>query len=248
MLSGKVAFVTGGASGIGRASAKLYALRGATVVIADISAAGATVAEEITAAGGRATFQAVDVTSPESVEQAFAVTVERHGGLDILHNNAGGSTGQDGSLVDAPLEEFWRVIRLDLFGTILCCRAAIPRMQARGGGSIVNMTSIVSLIGVNKVDFYTAAKGGVSALTRALAVQHAASNIRVNAIAPGVTATDRILAQSGGDFSKFALMRKQIGGASTPEDIAAAALFLSSPEAGRITGVILPVDGGAQSW
>lgn len=247
-LRDSVVVVTGGASGIGRASAALYAREGAQVVVADISPEGARIAEAIAAQGGRASFQPIDVTSAESVAGAFSAIVERHGRVDVLHNNAGGSSGRDGSLTDAPVEEFWRVVELDLLGTILCCRSAIPIMKAGAGGSIINMTSVVSLIGVPNVDFYTAAKGGVASLTRTLAVQHAPSGIRVNALAPGVTATERIRALSGGDFSRFPLMRKQVGGVAEADDVAAAALFLASGESRAVTGVILPVDGGAQAW
>jgi NAD(P)-dependent dehydrogenase (short-subunit alcohol dehydrogenase family) len=248
-LRDKVAFVTGGASGIGRATVKLFATEGARVVILDIAeAGGASCAAEIADAGGSAVFIRTDVSSEESVAAAFEAGLARFGRIDVLHNNAGGSTGRDGSLVDVPVEELWRVMRLDLLGTILTCRNAIPRMREQGRGSIVNMSSVVSLIGVADVDFYTAAKGAVSALTRTLALQHGPSGVRVNAIAPGVTMTERILARSGGDVSNFPLSRKQFLGPAQPLDIANAALFLASDEAAKITGQVLPVDGGASAW
>jgi len=248
-LHDKVAFVTGGASGIGRATAKLFAAEGARVVILDISeAAGASCAAEVSEAGGEAVFIRTDVSSEESVAAAFEAGIARFGRIDVLHNNAGGSTGRDGSLVDVPVEELWRVMRLDVLGTILTCRHAIPRMRENGYGSIVNMSSVVSLIGVADVDFYTAAKGAVSALTRTLALQHGPSGVRVNAIAPGVTMTERILTRSGGDVSNFPLSRKQFLGPAQPLDIANVALFLASDEAAKITGQVLPVDGGASAW
>jgi NAD(P)-dependent dehydrogenase (short-subunit alcohol dehydrogenase family) len=248
-LDGKTAIVTGGASGIGRASALAFAHEGAKVAILDLAGdAGRRAEAEIAAAGGQALFVAADVTSEESVASAFATAETRFGPARILLNCAGGSSGRDGSLLDAPVEELWRTMRLDLLGTILCCRTAIPPMKAAGGGSIVNMSSVVSLIGVPGLDFYTAAKGAISALTRTLAMQHAASRIRVNAIAPGVTMTERVLALSGGDVSRFPLSRKQVMGPSQPADVANAALFLASDEAAQVTGVILPVDGGAASW
>ncbi|MBO6718431.1 MAG: SDR family oxidoreductase [Rhizobiaceae bacterium] len=248
-LAGKTAFVTGAASGIGRASVRLFATEGANVVLIDIAEeAGKAVEAEIIAAGGKATFLKTDVTSEDGMATAFRTGLEQFGRIDILHNNAGGSSGRDGSLVTAPIEELWRVMRLDLLGTILACRNAIPAMVKQGGGSIINMSSVVSLIGVPDLDFYTAAKGAVSALTRTLARQHAASNIRVNAIAPGITMTERVLAASGGDTSRFPLSQKQILGPASPEDIAAAALYLASDEATKVTGVVLPIDGGASAW
>lgn len=248
-LQGKTAFVTGAASGIGRATASLFAREGACVVLLDIAEeAGAAAADEIVASGGKARFIRTDVTSDESVAAAFEAGIREYGRIDVLHNNAGGSSGRDGSLVDAPVDELWRVMRLDVLGTILACRAAIPVMARQGGGSIVNMSSVVSLIGLPDLDFYTVAKGGISALTRALARQHAASGIRVNVIAPGITMTERVLAAYGGDTSRFPLAQKQLLGAARPEDIAAAALYLASDEAAKVTGVVLPIDGGATAW
>ncbi|MGO4839561.1 SDR family NAD(P)-dependent oxidoreductase, partial [Rhizobiaceae sp. 2RAB30] len=151
-------------------------------------------------------------------------------------------------VVSAPIDELWRVLQLDLLGTILACRQAIPAMKASGGGAIVNMTSIVTLIGVPNIDFYTAAKGAVSALTRTLAVQHAEIPIRVNALAPGVTMTERVMAASGGDVSAYPLARKQLLGPAAPIDVANAALFLASDEAKKVTGIVMPVDGGSSAW
>lgn len=248
-LAGKTAFITGAASGIGRQSALLFASEGANVALLDIAeTAGQAVAAEITAQGGKAHFLPVDITSETSVEEAFGQGLSRLGKIDILHNNAGGSSSKDGSIVTAPIDELWRVMQLDLLGTILACRNAIPAMQENGGGSIVNMASVVSLIGVPNIDFYTATKGAVIALTRTLAMQHAHSNIRVNALAPGVTMTERVLAASKGDVSAYPLARKQLLGPAAPIDVAAAALFLASDEARKITGTILPVDGGSTSW
>lgn len=248
-LDRKTAFITGAASGIGRVTALAMAREGASVVLLDISAeAGEAVAGQIAGSGGEALFVTTDVTSEQSVEAAIVRGVERYGTIDILHNNAGGSTGGNGSLLAAPVEDLWRVMQLDLLGTILMCRAAIPRMRTQGGGAIVNMSSVVSLIGVPNLDFYTAAKGGISALTRALALEHAPDRIRVNAIAPGVTMTERVLRISGGDVSSFPLARKQVLGPAEPADVAQAVLFLASDEAAKITGVVLPVDGGASIW
>lgn len=248
-LNDKVAFLTGAASGIGKRSALMFAREGARLVLLDLNeTAGQVVAEEIRARGGEALFLRTDVTSEESVRDAFARGLGHFGRIDILHNNAGGSSGRDGSIVTAPIEELWRVLELDLLGTLLACRNAIPAMKDTGGGSIINMTSVVSMIGVPGIDFYTAAKGAIISLTRTLAMQHAEANIRVNAIAPGVTMTERVLQASNGDVSRFPLAKKQILGPAEPEDVAAAALFLASDEARKITGTILPVDGGCTSW
>src|SRR5439155_19828467 len=150
----KVAFITGAGSGIGRATAILFAREGAKVAIAEID----VVAGEETAhlAGQGAIAIPTDVTEPESLEQAIRRAVGHFGRLDILHNNAGGSTAQDDTAVDAPLEEFWRAIKLDLFGTFLGCRFGIPELVKAGGGSVINMSSNVALMGVPGRDCYTA--------------------------------------------------------------------------------------------
>ena len=248
-LEGKTAFITGAASGIGRETAILFASEGANVVLLDISEeAGSALASHIEAKAGQALFVRADVTSEENMKKAFEAGLRRFGRIDVLHNNAGGSSGKDGSLVTAPISELWRVMELDLLGAVLSCRFAIPEMVKQGGGSIINMSSVVSLIGMPSLDFYTAAKGGISALTRTLAVQHAPHGVRVNAIAPGITMTERVLAISGGDVSTFPLAKKQVLGPAQPRDIANAALFLASEDAAKITGVVLPVDGGASAW
>jgi len=219
------------------------------LVILDIAEVeGEQTARAIRDRGGEAIFIHTNITVESSVAEAFDRGSKLVGQPDVLHNCAGGSTGSDGSLISARIEEFWRVVELDLLGTILCCRNAIPAMIEAGGGAIINMSSVSSLIGAPNMDFYTAAKGGVSALTRALALQHAPDNIRVNAIAPGVTTTERVLRRAEGNLNNFALMKKQIAGAAEPVDIAQAGLFLASDEARMITGVVLPVDGGATAW
>ena len=162
-LEGKVAFISGAAAGIGRASAIRFAREGARVVVADIS----TTAAEETAhlAGHGAIAVHTDMTDEDSVRAAIRVAVDTFGRVDVLHNNAGGSTPQDNTVVDAPIEEFWRVIKLDLFGTFLGCRYGIPALVQSGGGAVINMTSNMALMGVPGRDCYTAAKGGVAAHT-----------------------------------------------------------------------------------
>jgi NAD(P)-dependent dehydrogenase (short-subunit alcohol dehydrogenase family) len=162
----------------------------------------------------------------------------------VLYNNAGGATPKDGKVTEIDLDEFWRTIGVDLFGTFLGCRYAIPIMVEAGGGSIINTTSIRALIGTAGADAYTSAKGGVRALTRALALQWGAQGIRVNAIAPGVILTERVKALLREDDPIF---RKSLLGAGTPEDVARMALYLASDESRNVTGAILPMDSGASA-
>ena len=185
-----------------------------------------------------------DVTEPDSVEEAIRKTVACYGRLDILYNNAGGSSSKDGPVVDTPVEEFWRTIKLDLFGTWLCCKYAIPRLIDAGGGSIINTSSIVGAMGIPNRDAYTAAKGGVIALTRSMAVEYASHKIRVNVLVPGAVATPRVLAF----FEKEPHLKAQwddyLLGIAEPVDVANAALFLACDESRRTTGQMMPVDSG----
>jgi NAD(P)-dependent dehydrogenase (short-subunit alcohol dehydrogenase family) len=244
-LHGKVALITGGGRGIGRAAALLFAREGARVVIAEIARAeGEATAAAIKEAGGEARFVATDVTRPEQVEAAVQAALDTFGGLHVLYNNAGGATPKDGKVTEMDLDEFWRTIGVDLFGTFLGCRFGIPAMVQGGGGSIINTTSIRAMIGTAGADAYSSAKGGVRALTQALALQWAAHDIRVNAIAPGVILTERVRALLREDDPIF---RKSLLGASEPEDVAQMALYLASDESRRVTGAILPMDSGASA-
>ncbi|ADP19947.1 MULTISPECIES: SDR family NAD(P)-dependent oxidoreductase [Achromobacter] len=246
-LEGKVAFITGGGAGIGRASALLFAKEGAQVVIAERdTAAGEQTAAMVEASTGRpALFIHTDVTEPESLEEAVKRTVAQFGRFDVLYNNAGGSTVRDSRVTDAPVEEFWSKMKLDLFGTWLGCRYGIQAMMDAGnGGSVINSTSIFALIGTHGKDAYTAAKGAVSALTRSMAVEYAQYRIRVNAVAPGATATERVLKLLKDDGVTSKSLEGQFFGLVQPEDIAHAALYLASDESRSTTGHILAVDGG----
>ena len=241
-LEGKAAFITGGGAGIGRATAILFAREGACVAVADINLAAAE--ETAHLAGQGAIALKTDVSDETSISAAIAATVEKFGRLDILHNNAGGSTPQDNNVVEAPLEEFWRVIKLDLFGTFLGCRYGIPALIRSGGGAVINMTSNMALMGVPGRDCYTAAKGGVAALTRSLAVEFAAQRVRVNAIAPSATMTERLKKLVRLNPAVNQLAESHLLGPIAPEDIANAALYLASDESRAMTGHIMAVDSG----
>ena len=244
-LEGKVAFITGSGSGIGRAGAVLFAREGAKVAVADISREGGerTVAM-VRDLGGEARFVHTDVTEPPSVERAIAETVVAYGKLDILYNDAGGSTAQDGPVTKVSLEEFWRTIKVDLFGTFVACKYGIPELIKAGGGAVINTTSVVALAAVPGRDAYTAAKGGVLALTRSLAATYAKDKVRVNAIAPGAILTDRVRKFIDDDPRVAKMMGQHLLGMGEPNDIANMALFLASDEARIITGAIYPVDSG----
>lgn len=241
-LEGKVAFITGAGTGIGRATAILFAREGARVVIADIDAASGE--ETAHLAGSNAIAIHTDVRDADSLQAAIARTVDHFGELQVLHNNAGGSSSQDGPVTEAPIEEFWRVITLDLFGTFLGCRFGIPAIIRSGGGAVVNMASNLALMGIKGRDCYTAAKGGVASLTRSLAVGYAAQKVRVNAIAPSVTLTPRVHGLLAANPALNKLADSHLLGLIQPENVAATVLFLASDEAAMITGQIVPVDSG----
>ena len=248
-LQGKIALITGASAGIGRASARLFASEGAVLGLFDINEKdGGILVREICDAGGVAKFFKVDVSNADEQHAAIDECANAFGGIDILYNNAGGATPQDDHLLNMPLEEFDLAIGLNLFGPFAACRSVIPHMEDRGGGSIINTASIRSMIGTPGADGYTSAKGGVVTLTRALAVQCAAKNIRVNAIAPGAVLTERIkaLMAAGNDSGPDKKMvERHLFGLGYPDQVAPVALFFACEDSCWITGQILPVDGGA---
>ena len=246
-LEGKVAFITGAGAGIGRCAAELFAGEGARVVVAEIDpAAGAETEQRIRDSGGEALRVDTDVTEAGSVVASIEKAVERFGRLDVLYNNAGGSTLIDGPVTEAPEEEFWRAIRLDLFGTFLVCKYGIPKLIEAGGGSVINTSSNVALMAVRGRDCYTAAKGGVASMTRSMAAEYAEHGVRVNAVAPGATRTPRAAKLADANEHVDRLVREsQLFGWCEPRDIALMALYLASDESRVTTGQILSVDSGA---
>ena len=248
-LAGKVAFITGAGGGIGRATAERFAEEGAKVVLSDIDvalgeAAAASARARVGNSGGDAVFVRCDVSDEASVQAALADTIKRFGGLTILHNNAGGSTNVDGPVTEAPVAEFWRAIKLDLFGTFLCSKYGIPHIIKSGGGSVINMASNVALMALPGRDCYTAAKGGVASMTRSMAVEYAPHKIRVNAIAPSVTLSDRVKKLLAGNKDLEKLAGSHLLGLGQPIHIANMAVYLASDESEITTGQILSVDSG----
>jgi NAD(P)-dependent dehydrogenase (short-subunit alcohol dehydrogenase family) len=241
-MSGKIALVTGGGGGIGRCVAEQFAAEGAAVVVAEIRAeAGAETARRINEAGGRAQFVQTDVTDEASVARAVAQTVAAFGGLNVLYNNAGGENQNDSTLTGVTFDHFWKTIKLDLFGTFLCSRLAIPEMRKSGGGSIINTTSMTALMGRPNRTAYTAAKGGVLAMTRSMAVEYADDRIRVNAIAPTRTLTERVIQKNQDQPERAAYGNSLLLGAAEPIDVAYAAVYLASDETRIMTGQTIVV-------
>jgi NAD(P)-dependent dehydrogenase (short-subunit alcohol dehydrogenase family) len=249
-FEGKIAIVTGAAGGIGQAIAARLAREGASVLLADLNETGAAVAASLSGAGLTVDFLRVDITSADDCAALVQGAVDRWGGLDLLVNNAGIGAG---ALLPA-LEEatFDAVVDVNLKGVFLCSRAAWPAFRDRGGGVIVNMASLAGMIGGMGMSAYASSKAGVIQLTRVLAVEGAPCRIRVNALCPAWIDTPMVQSFLTGMGSAEEFLRRRLKASipfnrfGTPEEVAAAALFLASDEASFITGVALPVDGGAQ--
>ena len=249
-FEGKVAVVTGGGAGIGRATALRLASEGAAVGVADLAADAATlVVDEITTAGGAAHAIEVDVSDPVAVEAMIATTVDVLGGLDVLHNNAAAINLNmiDQDVVTMDLETWDRVLAVNLTGPMLGCRFAIPVMLEHGGGAIVNTASAAAFYGSSSLAAYGTSKAGVVALTRYVATAYGDRGIRCNAVAPGVVvARDMQDALGGpmGDTLRRYTTSHLTGRLGYPEEIAAAVAFLASDDGAFVTGEVLRVDGG----
>ena len=247
-LDGKVALITGGASGIGQATAQLFAREGAAVAVVDIDEAGArTVARAILDAGGQAIALGCDVSQSGDCRRAVEATVQAFAGLDILFNNAGIIRRAD--VVETAVEEWDRVMAVNVTSVFLMSKYAVPVMVARGGGAIVNTGSGWGLVGGRDAVSYCASKAAVVNMTRAMALDHGPQGIRVNCVCPGDTDTGMLrdeAQQLGADEAQFLAEAadRPLGRIGTPEEIARAVLYLASENSSFVTGTVLVVDGG----
>ncbi len=244
-LEGKVAFISGGSRGMGAEEARLFAKEGAKVVIGDVlEDEGQRLAAQIGEEGGEALFVALDVTSEAQWQAAVAATVARFGKLDVLVNNAGISG--HGTVESTTVEDWDRVMDINAKGVFLGTKVAIPEMRRAGGGSIINISSQLGIVGVdNSSPQYQASKGAVRLLTKATAIQYAGENIRANSVHPGPIVTP--MTESGRadpDRNQVTLSRIPLGRYGEAEDVAYGVLFLASDESSFMTGSELVIDGG----
>lgn len=251
-LAGKVALVTGAGSGIGQATSKLLAERGASVLVTDLNPeTAAATARAIVEIGGKAEAYRCDIGREDSIREAIAYAVSRFGGLDILHNNAALQDpkvlAQDADIAAMDAEIWDRVMSINVRGTMLGCKHAIPEMLKRGGGSIVNTSSTYGLAAFISLPAYSASKAAINSLTQHVAAAYGKRGIRCNAVAPAL-----VLTPLTDSFIPKPLIEINVDGACTPflggpQDVAQAVAFLASDEARFINGHILPVDGGTLS-
>jgi NAD(P)-dependent dehydrogenase (short-subunit alcohol dehydrogenase family) len=244
-LAGKVALISGAARGIGAAIARACAAEGASVIVGDIlETVGQQTVNDITKSGGTARFVRLDVTREADWQQAVNTAIAQFGALHILVNNAG--TGEPGIVEEVSLDEWNRVMNVNSTGVFLGTKTAIPALRQAGGGSIVNISSQLGLVGTdNSSPQYQASKGAVRLLTKATAMQYAGEGIRVNSVHPGPIATPRTAARRA-DPERYALTvsRIPLGRYGTPEEIALGVVYLASDEAAYVTGSELVLDGG----
>ncbi len=243
-LNGKVAIITGAASGIGKATAILFAEQGAKIVVADIDKDGGkkTVAD-IQDVGNDAIFVNTDVTVKSDTEQMVEQTIASYGKLDILLNNAG--IAMRLPVAELSEEDWHRCLDVNLTGVFLCSKAAIPAMQNNGCGSIINLSSIYGIVGADVRAAYVASKGAVTNLTRGMALDYASDNIRVNCICPGFVETPLVagVVKTPEEYQKLA-DKHPLRRLGQPKEIAYGALYLASDESAFVTGIALPIDGG----
>lgn len=247
-LEGKVAVITGAAGGIGAETARLFAAEGAAVLIGDIAEEGArTVADGICSSGGRALAAAADISSASAVDRMFKTAEEVFGGLDILVNNAFFNV-RDHSITELAEDDWDATMAVTLKGPFLCTRRALPLMKARGGGSVITLSSVNALYGVGETA-YTAAKGGLISMMRLVAAEYGSWNIRSNIICPGTVSTKTCMdywERYPAGFERLKAMYP-LGRIGTPRDIANLALFLASDESAWVTGSLYVIDGGLLS-
>lgn len=249
-LKDKVAIITGGGSGFGEVTGHLFASEGAAVMLADINGTAArTVAEAIQAKGGKAAWVEANVSSSESTAAMVKATLDRFGQVDILFNNAGIEGG--GSVIDADEVVWERIFAVHVRGAFLCSKYTIPAMIKRDkGGSIINVSSVAGLVGLQNMAAYSAAKGAIISLTRSMAADFAKHNIRVNCIAPGTAMTPlgkRIIENDTPEKLAQRLSRYPMGRFGEPEEIARSVLYLASDDSSYTTGTCLVMDGGLTS-
>jgi NAD(P)-dependent dehydrogenase (short-subunit alcohol dehydrogenase family) len=246
-FAGKIAFVTGGGSGIGRAAALAFAREGANVVVADLDEQGnQETVRLIEDQGGLARAVQCDVSRADSIKMALQTAVEAYGRLHFAFNNAGVEQQQRGPLAELDEEEWDRIHSIDLRGVFLCMKYEIPLILKQGGGAIVNISSGAGVVGIPGNAAYTAAKHGVIGLTRSAALDYAAQNLRINAVCPGYIDTPMMERFTGGTDEGRAKVIEQepVGRAGRPEEIAAAVIWLCSNAASFIIGHAMVVDGG----
>ena len=247
-VEGKVALVTGGSSGIGRATAQVFAREGAKLVVADMDEdGGQQTVHGITEQGGEATFVRADVTAAAEVEALISQAVSTYGRLDCAYNNAGVTQRDYPPTDEYPLEDWHRVLAVNLTGVWLCLKYELAQMRKQGSGAIVNTASIAGLVGIAGRSAYVASKHGVVGITKTAALEYASQGIRVNAVCPGYVRTpmvDYVIRHQGPELEAQIVAREPVGRLGRPEEIAETVVWLCSDAASFITGHAMAADGG----